>query len=149
MADNLTTPIVDGTKLAFDEVSLAGETVKVGRNKIGFGADGEYTEVSGNDPLPVVADNAATATKQDEAKASLDRLSSAKSWFSIAPDDDTDLAIVPDAIRCNGDAGDVVLRGDDGGDVPFYIAKGENLPCSPVRVLSTDTTATGLVGLVA
>ena len=44
MADNVTAPGT-GAVLAFDEVVINGVTVLVGRNKLGYGADGTYTEV--------------------------------------------------------------------------------------------------------
>lgn len=94
-------------------------------------------------PLPA---GAATAEGQDAAKASLDKLSSAKSWFAIEPADAV-LSIIPDAIYVGGD-GDLVLRGDDDEDATFAVVAGQILPVSPAQVRAA-TTATGLVGLVA
>lgn len=53
MADNVTTPTPDGTAFAFDEVTIGGLVVKVARGKMGFGADGLYTEVDSLNPFPV------------------------------------------------------------------------------------------------
>lgn len=53
MADNVTTPTPDGTAFAFDEVTIGGLVVKVARGKMGFGADGFYTEVDSVNPFPV------------------------------------------------------------------------------------------------
>lgn len=68
MADNSTTQsstlatVPAGEVYAFDEVTINAVAVKVGRNKIGYGADGAYTEVSSSAPLPVQAARASTAT---------------------------------------------------------------------------------------
>lgn len=94
-------------------------------------------------PLP---SGAATAAKQDQAKASLDKLSSAKNWFAITPADSA-LPDVPDAIYVGGD-GDLVLRGVDDADATFAVVAGQILPVSPTQV-RTGTTATGLIGLIA
>jgi hypothetical protein len=65
--------------------------------------------------------------------------------FPIEPDDDADLAIIPRAIRVGG-AGNVVIRDGAGTDVTYAVTAGEVLTFRPVRVLSTGTTATDLVG---
>ena len=49
MADNVTTPVADGTILAADEIG----GVKWPRTKLAFGADGAATDVSSANPMPV------------------------------------------------------------------------------------------------
>jgi hypothetical protein len=66
--------------------------------------------------------------------------------FAITPDDDNDLAIHTRAIRANT-AGDVVLVTAGGSEVTCKFAAGETRPIRAVRVLATDTTATGLEGM--
>jgi hypothetical protein len=100
-------------------------------------------------PLEVdVQNDIATSAKQDEGTAAVAKLGSAKRWFPITPDGNTDLATIPDAIYVGG-AGDVVLKGSDGTNATFAVTAGQVLPFSPTRVLATGTTATGLVGLVS
>jgi hypothetical protein len=73
------------------------------------------------------------------------RIDPADRHFTITPDDDADLSIVPRAIRVGG-AGNVVIRDGAGTDVTYAVTAGEVLTFRPVRVLDTGTTATGLVG---
>ena len=47
-----------------------------------------------------------------------------------------------------GGAGDVVCHNIHGTSVTFAAVAGQILPIQPKRVLSTGTTATGLVGLI-
>lgn len=96
-------------------------------------------------PLPT---GAATSARQDTNTAAINKLGSAKRWFPITPDGNTDLAPIPDAVYVGG-AGDVVLKGSDGTNATFAATAGQVLPFSPTRVLATGTTATGLVGLVS
>ncbi len=147
MADNVTTPVPDGTKLAFDEVTIGGDPVKVGRNKIGFGTDGQYTEVSTDNRLPVaLPEGFPTSAKQDEATTAIGKLGSARRFFDIVPAN-TALSATPDAIYVGG-AGNLVLRGSDGVDATLAVMAGQMLPVSPAQVRAA-TTATGLVGLIA
>ena len=199
MPDNISVPAAAGTVLAFDQVTIDGVTVLVARNKFGFGTNGEYSEVSSDNPLPVMvgltdeelraaplpvavdfpteqavsiadrvavegefypdtqpisaealplADGAATRDKQDENTDAVAKLGSAKRWFPITPDGNTDLATIPDAIYVGG-AGDIVLKGSDGTNATFAVVAGQTYPFSPMRVLATGTTATGLIGLVS
>jgi len=143
MPDNLTAPAT-GAVLATDDVGGA----HVQRIKPTFGGDGVATDVSAENPLPVVQEGAATEAKQDANTAAINKLGSAKRWFPITPDGNTDLATIPDAVYVGG-AGDVVLKGSDGTNATFSATAGQILPLSPTRVLSTGTTATGLVGLVS
>lgn len=65
--------------------------------------------------------------------------------FPITPDDTTDLAIMPRAIRVGG-AGTLVLRDREGQDITYSVTDGEVLLFRAVCVLATGTTATGIVG---
>jgi hypothetical protein len=67
--------------------------------------------------------------------------------FVIVPNDNTDLAIQPRAIRCNV-AGNVVLRDAGGTNVTYTVVAGEVLLFRATRVLATGTTvsAGSLVG---
>lgn len=72
---------------------------------------------------------------------------SPREWFSITPDDDNDLAQVPQAIWV-GVGGDLVLQGRDGHVEPFKnVPNGFLFIGSPVRVMQA-TTATFLKGMV-
>ncbi len=64
---------------------------------------------------------------------------------SITPSDSTDIANRPRALRFNG-AGDVVIRDRAGTDITYTVTAGEVMPFRGVRILSTGTTATGIVG---
>jgi len=92
-------------------------------------------------PLPA---GAATATKQDENKAALDILASAKRWFAITPGT-SNLATPPSALYVDA-PGALVVRGSDSVDVTFNVVAGQILPIRPVQV-RTGTTAT-VIGLV-
>lgn len=141
MADDVTLPGA-GTTFATDEIN--GRHFP--RNKIAFGADGDALDVTSDNRFPVSVDETASLAKQDEVKASISALGSASSWFDITPDGNTDLAQIPVAISCEGEAGNVVLKGADGVNATFYFAKGQTRPLAATRVLQTGTTATGLVG---
>lgn len=93
-------------------------------------------------PLPV---GASTATKQDEIKAEVASLSTAKRWFAITPAN-SNLAVVPDCVYV-GVAGTVIARGDDSTDATFTAMDGQVLPIRPTQI-RTGGTATGLIGLV-
>ena len=70
MADNLTAPAT-GATLATDEIS----GVHYPRNKLGFGADGTYADVTTGTPLPVTTITGfATAAKQDEMIAAIEAI---------------------------------------------------------------------------
>lgn len=94
-------------------------------------------------PLPV---GAAIATKQDEIKAEVASLSTAKRWFAITPAN-SNLAIVPDCVYIGGPGDTLIARGDDGVDVTFPVTQYQTLPIRPTQI-RTGTTATGLIGLV-
>lgn len=70
----------------------------------------------------------------------------ARRWGAITPHDTNQLAELPKAIRCNV-AGTVNIVGEDGNAEDFVVAAGETLPCRPVIVKSTGTTATGIKAL--
>ena len=160
MADNLTAPAT-GAVLATDEIAGAHYP----RTKVSFGTDGNAVDVSATNPFPVSGNfypatqivsaaalplpaGASTSAKQDTNTAAVSKLGSAKRWFAIAPSDTVNLATTPDALYVGG-AGNVVLRGSDGVNATFAVAAGQILPLSPTRVLATDTTATGLIGLIS
>lgn len=65
--------------------------------------------------------------------------------FAITPSDGADLADRPRVIRAGG-AGAINVRDEAGVDVVYTVVAGEVLNFSPVRILATSTTATGLVG---
>jgi hypothetical protein len=68
-------------------------------------------------------------------------------WAAIAPSDSVDLSFAPKSLYVGG-AGNLVLRDQFGNDVTFTaVPVGAVLRVSPRRVLSTGTTATGIVGL--
>lgn len=94
-------------------------------------------------PLPV---GASTATKQDEIKAEVASLSTAKRWFAITPAN-SNLAVVPDCIYVGGPGDTLIARGDDGVDVTFPVTQYQVLPIRPTQI-RTGGTATGLIGLV-
>ena len=133
LADNAT-----GADIATIVAALAG-TLTVDGSAV--------TQPVSADALPLPT-GAATSAKQDTNTAAINKLGSAKRWFPITPDGNTDLATIPDAVYVGG-AGDVVLKGSDGTNATFAATAGQVLPFSPTRVLATGTTATGLVGLVS
>lgn len=63
----------------------------------------------------------------------------------ITPDDNNDLTSLPKAIFV-GVAGDIVVHNKAGTSVTLTVAAGYH-PIRPHRVLSTGTTATGIIGL--
>lgn len=65
--------------------------------------------------------------------------------FAITPNDSTDLTITPRVIRIGG-SGDIAIRDIAGVDITYAVSDGEVIPIRAVRVLSTGTTATGIVG---
>lgn len=69
-------------------------------------------------------------------------------WFDITPNDSSDLSNIPRKIYVGG-AGDLAIRSSEGNDVTLSsVPAGTILPIQPVRVLSTGTTATNIVGLI-
>lgn len=71
----------------------------------------------------------------------------ARSFFDITPTDDTDLSVIPRAVYVGG-AGDLTITDADGTTVTLVaVPAGTLLPIMPVRVESTNTTATDIVGL--
>lgn len=66
--------------------------------------------------------------------------------FAITPNDGADLAITPRAIYC-GVAGNLVLRDKLGTDCTYAVSAGQYVMFRAARVLSTGTTATGLIGI--
>lgn len=68
--------------------------------------------------------------------------------FSITPDDDTDLSTVGVCLTAST-AGTAAVHDMNGNSVTLYLAAGAVIPLRVRRVLSTGTTASGIVGLVA
>lgn len=78
---------------------------------------------------------------------SSDQAAPARSWITITPHDSTNLPAGCRGIYVGG-AGNVVLVGDDGVAKTFTaVPVGTFMPCGPIRVNSTNTTATLLLGL--
>jgi hypothetical protein len=65
----------------------------------------------------------------------------ARRHFAIVPDDDTDLPVIPKAIYCQED-GTIVIRDENGEDLPYAMTAGQILLIRGVRVLETGTTGT-------
>lgn len=69
-------------------------------------------------------------------------------WFDVTPDDNNDLSRIPRRIWVGG-SGDLTIRSSEGTDVTLSsVPAGTLVPVQPVRVLSTNTTATNIVGLI-
>lgn len=85
---------------------------------------------------------------RDDYGAQADTItSSSLAPFAITPDDSNDLTRIPKGLWVGG-AGDVTLRGVNGSNVTFAgVQAGSILPVRPSRILSTGTTATGIIGL--
>jgi len=66
--------------------------------------------------------------------------------IAVTPNDDADLPIEVDALYI-GVGGVVRVRNESGDDVAFDVMDGQILPISIKRVMATNTTATGIVGL--
>ena len=67
--------------------------------------------------------------------------SPATKHFAITPDDNNDLPIRPRVIYCQAD-GTIVVRDEDGVDLPYTMSSGDRIDFRGVRVLSTGTTGT-------
>lgn len=69
--------------------------------------------------------------------------------FAIVPDDDTDLAQIPDAVYIGGpwNGGTLRVITARGDDETFNVVQAQTLPLRIVRVMATGTTATGIKGL--
>jgi ABC-type Fe2+-enterobactin transport system substrate-binding protein len=65
-------------------------------------------------------------------------------WQSVTPSDSTDVNFRAIWITT---AGNVALRDRNDNDVTFTVVASTLLPVQPKRILSTGTTATGIVGL--
>lgn len=73
--------------------------------------------------------------------------SSANRWPTITPHDSTNIAGgAPVAIICSG-AGDAVLVDYLGNTMTLAMEAGQIYPLCPVRINSTNTTATGIKAL--
>jgi hypothetical protein len=67
--------------------------------------------------------------------------SPATKHFAIIPDDTADLPLLPRVIYCETE-GTIVIRDNEGVDLPYTMAAGDRLDFRGVRVLSTGTTGT-------
>lgn len=68
--------------------------------------------------------------------------------LTITPNDNADLSVTVLAIRCAVGGNVAFIAGGDTVAVTWVgVANGEIIPMSAKRVLSTGTTATGLIGL--
>lgn len=78
---------------------------------------------------------------------SSDQAAPARSWVAVTPHDSNNLPAGCRGIYVGG-AGNVALVGDNGTAVTFTaVPVGTFLPCGPVRVNNTNTTATLMVAL--
>ncbi len=78
---------------------------------------------------------------------SFDRIESqARVWASVTPSDSATFSPLPKGIYVGG-AGNIALTGEDGTSVTFAVVAGAFLPLCPSKVLSTGTTATGIIAL--
>lgn len=78
---------------------------------------------------------------------SADQAAPAREWIAITP---SDSALLPAGCRglYIGGAGNIALAGYDGTVVTFTgVLAGSVLPCGPTKVMTTNTTATAIVGL--
>lgn len=66
-------------------------------------------------------------------------------WYPITPDDNANLPRRYRQIKATG-AGNVAAVQENGPDVTMPFAAGETMDWRPLRIKSTDTTATGLFG---
>lgn len=67
-------------------------------------------------------------------------------WAAVTPSDSVPISPVPRAIHV-GTGGTVVAKGQNGVSASFTAADGQTLEIQPVYVMSTGTTATGIVAL--
>ena len=113
MADNVTTP--GGEVLAADEVGA----VKYPRTKIAFGSDGVATDVSADEPFPVVTSG----------------------WtdvFAITPNDSLVVAGSPSAMLVLT-SGDLAFQGSSGVTFTIPVVAGDIIPIRPRRVMTAST----------
>lgn len=75
----------------------------------------------------------------------IERTNTATRWAAITASDTAWLEPTPVSVYI-GAAGNIVVEGDDGVTATFAVSAGQELPVQARRVLSTGTTATGLIG---
>ena len=76
-----------------------------------------------------------------------DQAAPARRWLSVTPHDSNDLPAGCRGLFVTG-TGDVACVGSDGTAITFTgIAAATFLPLGPIRVNSTNTTATGIIAL--
>lgn len=71
-------------------------------------------------------------------------IKSAVKWSAITPNDSTEVNYRALFVT---NAGDVALEDEDGNSETFTVVASTILPLQPKKVLSTGTTATGIIGL--
>lgn len=70
----------------------------------------------------------------------------ARQWVAVTPSDSVNLPAGCRGLYCN-DGGNIAAVGSDGNVEVFTTAVGQTLAIGPVRVNSTDTTATSILAL--
>lgn len=75
-----------------------------------------------------------------------DAAAPAQSWANVVKSDSTTYQPKPKALYVGG-AGDVVLQDTQGNSATFACVAGQILPMRPYKIMSTNTTATGIVAL--
>lgn len=75
-----------------------------------------------------------------------DRTHAATSWKAITPSDTANIQPTPVNVFV-GTGGNVVAEDGEGNQATFTASDGQALPIQPVKILSTGTTATGLIAL--
>ena len=77
----------------------------------------------------------------------LGKIAPAQAGIAITPDDDSDLGHKGLVLTCTT-AGEAVVHDMNGTSLTIYLNAGAVFPLQVRRVLSTGTTAAGIVGLV-
>lgn len=68
-------------------------------------------------------------------------------WFTITPDDDTDIDPLPRQVHVTT-GGDIVLVSADGEEWTRTVADDTTINLRPARIKATGTTASGIRGLL-
>ena len=155
MVDYVTTPVPNNTRLAFDEVTIGGVVVLVARNKHGFGIDGDYTDVSAGNPLPVamaLGTKAASGSLSTTPSTDQDPIFDHANAVKFAVTQASQAAITPPAgckyMRLHAD-GDCFIRtdgapaADANGSIKMLANQPETIPVTagtPVTVIAAAAT---------
>ena len=75
-----------------------------------------------------------------------DATASGERWYAVTPNDNADLSVKPRMV-CVAGAGVVRMIGADGVSADFTFTAGQDKALSPVRIMATGTTATGIVAV--